>query len=121
MEQLPQARNETQTIPTYGKARARNEDVALFNLLQEKKISSIPILHEKISDMNREYYALGEEIASAKRELDQLNERLYMWVQYEENKDVYQQLADLKPGARNSFSEKHRVELILFDSAKQLF
>ena len=40
-----------------------------------------------------------------------------MWEQYEENKGVYQQLADLKPGVRDSFSEKHRVELILFDSA----
>ena len=117
LEQLRQARNEMQTTPTYGKARSRNEDVALFNLLQEKKISSIPILHEKISDMNREYYALRGKIASTERELAQLNERLSMWEQYEENKDVYQQLAALKPGARDSFSEKHRIELILFDSA----
>ena len=117
LEQLRQARNTIQTTPTYGKAKARNEDVALLNLLQERKISSIPILHEKISDMNREYYALRGEITSTERELTKLNERLSMWEQYEENKDVYQQLATLKPGARNSFSQKHRVELILFDSA----
>ena len=121
LEQLRQARSATQTAPTHGKTRARNEDVALFNLLQERKISSIPILHEKISDMNREYYALRGEIASVERELTRLNERLSMWEQYEENKDVYQQLADLKPGARDSFSEKHRIELILFDSATSYF
>ena len=44
-----------------------------------------------------------------------------MWKQYEENKDVYQQLAILKPDARDSFSEKRRVELILFDSAASYF
>ena len=58
LEQLQRARNEIQATPTYGKTRARNEDVALFNLLQEKDISSIPKLHEEISNMNREYYAL---------------------------------------------------------------
>ena len=121
LEQLRLARNVTQTNTTHGKGRARNEDVALFNLLQEKDISSIPELHDKISDMNREYYALRGEIASTERELDKLNERLLMWEQYEENKDVYQQLADLKPGVRDSFSEKHRVELILFDSAASYF
>ena len=115
LEQLQQARNTIQTT-TYGKARVRNEDVALFNLLQERKISSIPILHEKISDMNREYYALRGEIASVERELAQFNERLAMWKQYEDNKDVCQQLAILKPDAGDSFSEKHRIELILFDS-----
>ena len=114
LEQLRQTRDEIQTTPTYGNTRARNEDVALFNLLQERKISSIPILYEKISDMNREYYALRGEIA-------RLNERLSMWEQYSQNKDVYQQLADLKPGVRDSFSEKHRVELILFDSATSYF
>ena len=93
----------------------------MFNLLQENGISSIPKLHEKISDMNREYYALRSEIASTERELTKLNERLSMWEQYEENKDVYQQLAALKPGARDSFSEKHRIELILFDSAASYF
>ena len=121
LEQLRQARNTIQATPTYGKARARNEDVALFNLLQERKISSIPILHEKISDMNREYYALRGEIASTERELAQFNERLSMWKQYSQNKDVYQRLAALKLGERDSFSEKHRVELILFDSAASYF
>ncbi len=121
LEQLQRARNMTQVTNTYGKARVRNEDVALFNLLQEKKISSIPILHEKISDMNREYYALRGEIMSTERELDKLTERLSMWEQYEENKGVYQQLTTLKPGARNSFSEKYRVDLILFDSAASYF
>ena len=121
LEQLRQARNATQTTSACGKARARNEDVALFNLLQEKKISSIPILHEKISDMNREYYVLRGEIANVERELSMLSERLAMWKQYEENMDVYQQLAALKSGARDSFSEKHRVELILFDSAASYF
>ena len=118
LEQLRQARNTIQkTTSAYGKARARNENVALFNLLQERKISSMPELHNKIADMNREYYALRGEITSTERELTKLNERLSMWGQYEENKDVYQRLAALKPDARDSFSEKHRVELILFDSA----
>ncbi len=121
LEQLRQAQKAIQTTPTYCKARARNEDVALFNLLQEKKISSIPILHEKISDMNREYYALRGKIASTERELAQLNERLSMWEQYSQNEDVYQQLTILKPSARDSFSEKHRIELILFDSAASYF
>ena len=82
---------------------------------------SMPELHDRISDMNREYYALRGEIASTERELARLNERLSMWEQYEENKDVYRQLADIKPGVRNSFSEKHRIELILFDSAASYF
>ena len=120
LEQLRQVRNMIQAT-TYGKPRVRNDDVALFNLLQEKKISSIPILHERISDMNREYYALRGEIASTERELAQLNERLSMWEQYSQNEDVYQQLTILKPSARDSFSEKHRVELILFDSAASYF
>ncbi len=120
LEQLRQVRNMIQAT-TYGKPRVRNDDVALFNLLQEKKISSIPILHEKISDMNREYYALRGKIASTERELAQLNERLSMWEQYSQNEDVYQQLTILKPSARDSFSEKHRVELILFDSAASYF
>ena len=121
LEQLRQARNEIQTAPPYGKTRARNEDVALFNLLQKKKISSMPELHDKISDMNRDYHALRREISSAERELGKLSERLSMWEQYEEYKDVYQQLAALKPGERDSFSEKRRVELILFDSAVSYF
>ena len=121
LEQLQQARNTIQTAPTYGKARARNEDVALFNLLQERKISSIPELHDKIVNMNREYYALRGEIASTERELAKLNERLSMWEQYSQNKDVYQQIAALKPVERDFFSEKHRVELILFDSAFSYF
>jgi MobA/MobL family. len=120
LEQLRQARAAQTTIP-YGKGRARNEDAALFNLLQENGISTMPELHGKISDMNRDYYALRGEIASTERELDKLSERLAMWRQYEENKDVYQQLTTLKPGARDSFSEKHRVELILFDSAASYF
>ena len=117
LEQLQQAQNTIQTTPTYGKAESRNEDVALFNLLQANGISSMPKLHDKIADMNREYYALRREILSTERELTKLNERLSMWKQYEENKDVYQQLATLKPGVRDFFSEKHSVEFILFDSA----
>ena len=117
LEQLRQARNVMQTTSTYSNARARNEDVALFNLLQEKKISSMPELHDRIADMNRSYYALRGKIASTERKLANLTERLSMWEQYEENKDVYQQLATLKPIVQDSFSEKHRVELILFDSA----
>ena len=88
LEQLRYARNEIQTTPTYGKARARNEDVTLFNLLQENGISSMPKLHDKIADMNRSYYVLRGEIASTERELARFNERLAMWEQYEENKDV---------------------------------
>ena len=117
LEQLRLARNVTQTNTTHGKTRARNEDVALFNLLQEKKILSMPELHDRITDMNREYYTLRGEISSTECELARLNERLSMWEQYLQNKDVYQQLAILKPGERDSFSEKHRVELILFDFA----
>lgn len=121
LEQLRQARNMIQPSTPYGKAETRNEDVALFNLLQQRKISSIPELQNKISDMNRDYYALRGEISSTERELGKLSERLAMWKQYEENKDVYQQLAALKPGARDSFSAKHRIELILFDSATSYF
>ncbi len=120
LEQLRQARYATKPA-TCGKAGAHNENVALFNLLQENGISSMSELNEKISEMNRDYYAMRSEIASTERELARLKERLSMWEQYEKNKDSYQQLAALKLGVRDSFSEKHRVELILFDSTASYF
>ena len=48
----------------------------------------------------------GGEIANTERELTKLNERIAMWEQYEENKGVYQQLAALKPGAREFLLRK---------------
>ena len=121
LEQLRETRNEAKPITINGKVGVLKESAVLFNFLQENGISSMPELHKKISDINHDYYALRGEIVSTERQLEKLNERLAMWKQYEENKDIYQQLTFLKPGIRESFSEKHRIELILLDSATSYF
>jgi outer membrane murein-binding lipoprotein Lpp len=102
---------------TYGKVRAHKKSAALFNFFQSNGITSMPELYEKITAMNSNYYALRGEIVSAERQLAKLNERLSMWEQYSENKVVYKRLSNIKPVAQDSFMEKHRAELILFDAA----
>ena len=121
LEQLQQAQNAAKPTTTYGKVKALKESAAIFNFLMENGIASMQELYEKISAMNSDYYALRGEIVSAERQLAKLNERLSMWEQYSENKAVHKRLSSVKPGIKNTFTEKHRAELILFDAAAKYF
>lgn len=87
----------------------------------ENGISSMQELYKKISAMNSDYYALRGEIVSAERQLSKLSERLSMWEQFSKNKPVHKRLVNIKPSMRDTFTEKHRAELILFDAAAKYF
>ena len=121
MEQLRQAQNAAKPTTTYGKVKALKESAAIFNFLMENGIASMQELYEKISAMNSDYYALRGEIVSAERQIAKLNERISMWEQFSENKAVHKHLSNIKPGMRDTFTDKHRTELILFDAAVKYF
>lgn len=87
----------------------------------ENGIASMQELYEKISAMNSDYYALRGEIVSDERQIAKLNEHLSMWEQYSKNKPVHNRLSSIKQGMRDTFTEKHRAELILFDAATKYF
>ena len=74
-----------QPTTRYGKVKALKESAALFNFLQENGIASVDELHEKITSMQREYYALRGEIVKAEKQIATLQEHLAMARQYREN------------------------------------
>lgn len=74
-------------------------------------------LYAKVTAMQTEYYTLRGEIAATARQIDRFKERLSMWKQYAANKPVRQQLASLKPQAREKFRNAHSVELALYDAS----
>lgn len=121
LEQLRQAQNAAKPTTTYGKVKALKENAAIFNFLMKTGIASMQELYEKISTMNSDYYALRGEIVSAERQLAKLNGHLSMWEQYSENKAVHKRLSNIKPGIRDTFTERHRAELILFDASAKYF
>ncbi|MFT9057183.1 MAG: MobA/MobL family protein, partial [Ethanoligenens sp.] len=116
-EQLQQAQAATQPTTRYGKVKALKESAALFSFLQENGISSMQELYAKVTAMQTEYYTLRGEIAATARQIDGFKERLSMWKQYAANKPVRQQLASLKPQAREKFRNAHSVELALYDAS----
>ena len=71
---------------TYGKVKALKESAALFHFLQSNGISSMAELHQKITAMQSDYYALRGEIVSAEREITTLTKHLEIWAQYGANK-----------------------------------
>lgn len=71
---------------TYGKVKALKESAALFHFLQSNGISSMAELHQKITAMQSDYYALRGEIVSAEREIATLTKHLEIWAQYGANK-----------------------------------
>jgi outer membrane murein-binding lipoprotein Lpp len=121
LEQLHQAQNASRPTTTYGKVKALKESAVIFNFLMENGIASMQELYEKIAAMNSDYYALRGEIVSAERQITKLDERLSMWVQYSKSKAVHKRLSNIKPDMRDTFTEKHSAELILFDAAGKFF
>jgi outer membrane murein-binding lipoprotein Lpp len=120
MAQLWQARQDMSRPSTrYGKVKALKESAALFSFLQSNGITSMQELHEKISAMNSDYYALRGEIVSAERQLAKLNEHLSMWDRYSENKDIHRRLITLKPKAAAKYQDAHSSELALYDTTKR--
>ena len=119
-EQVQQAKaSMPQPESRYGKIKALKENAALFNFLQSNGITSMPELHEKISVMNGDYYALRGEISAAERRVAKLSERLSMWEWYSENKDVHRRLATLKPKAAAKYQDDYSTELALYRTAKR--
>ena len=116
-EQLQQTQNAIRPTTRYGKVKALKESAALFNFLQQNGISSMSELHAKVTTMQTEYYGLRGEISATARQIDELKKRLSMWKQYADNKPVRQQLASLKPQAREKFQDMHSVELALYDAS----
>ncbi len=121
LEQLRQVQNAAKPTTTYGKVKALKENAAIFNFMMENGIASMQELYEKISAMNSDYYTLRSEIVSAERQIAKLNEYLSMWEQFSKNKPVHKRLVKIKPDMRDTFAEKHRAELILFDAAAKYF
>lgn len=120
MVQLWQARMEMEAPTTRaGKTRRLHEDVALFNLLQSNGITSMQELYETVSKMNDDYYALRGEIVSKERRIAVLEKHLEMLTQYKQYKPIRQKLDALSPKKQESFAERHRAELALFDAAKR--
>ena len=91
-EQLQQAQAAIQPTTRDGKVKALKERATLFNFLQENGISSMQELYTKVTDMQTEYYSLRGEIAATARRIDDLEERLSMWIQYADNEPVHQRL-----------------------------
>ena len=121
LEQLRQAQNASKPTTTYGKVKALKESATIFNFLMENGIASMQELYEKISAMNSDYYALRGEIVNAERQIAKLSEQFSMWDQYSKSKFIHKRLSSIKPGMRDAFTEKHRAELILFDTAAKYF
>lgn len=71
---------------TYSKVKALKESAALFHFLQSNGISSMTELHQKITAMQSDYYALRGEIVSAEREIATLTKHLEIWAQFGANK-----------------------------------
>jgi ATP-dependent exoDNAse (exonuclease V) alpha subunit len=119
-EQLQQAKaSMPQPESRYGKVKALKESASLFSFLQSNGINSMQELHEKISAMNSEYYAIRGDIVSAERQIAKLNERLSMWERYSENKDIHRRLATLKPKAAVKYQDDHSAELALYSTGKR--
>ena len=120
MTQLWQAQQEVSN-PTsrYSKIKALKESAALFNFLHSNGITSMQELHEKISAMNSDYYALRGEIVNAERRIAVLSERLEMWERYSKNRAVHQRLTAMKPKAQEKYRTAHSSELALYDMGKR--
>ena len=100
-----------------GRIRALQENAALFSFLQSNGIQSMEQLHEKLTEMNTQYYDLRGEIVRAERRIAVLTERGEMWTQYSQYKPVRKQLAKLKPEKRELFEQRHSRELALYETA----
>lgn len=71
---------------TYGKVKALKESATLFHFLQSNGINSVDELHEKITAMQSDYYALRGEIVGAEKDIATLAKHLEMLEQYKANK-----------------------------------
>lgn len=120
MAQLWQSRQETvQSDTLYGKIKALKENATLLSFLQTNGISSMQELHEKVNIMQTDYYALRGKIRDTERQISTLTERLDMWEKFEKHKGIHHQLVSLKPNRQDEFSERHRAELTLYESANR--
>ena len=102
-----------------GKVKKVKQNAALINFLTENGIESMHQLYERVASMNKAYYELRGQIASAERQLTALHENLEMWARYEKIKPVRQQLDGMKPKLQDQFKMQHCADLILFEAAYQ--
>jgi len=100
-----------------GRVKALKANAALFNFLQQNGIGSMEQLYKKVEAMNSDYYDLRGKIVSTERRLAALDERLRMWVQYQQTRPVRQRLDKLKPAKREQYRQEHQTELAAFDTA----
>ena len=100
-----------------GRIRALQENAALFSFLQSNGIQSMEQLHEKLTEMNTQYYDLRGEIVKAERRIAALTERGEMWTQYSQYRPVRKQLDRVKPEKRELFEQRHSRELALYEAA----
>lgn len=119
LQQAQQTLEEAAPATRYGKVRALKESASLFAFLQSNGIRSMPELHEKISAMQSDYYALCGEIVKAEQGIAQRKEYLTQWERYTENRDVVKHIATLRPKAQEREREHHSAEIILYDASVQ--
>lgn len=109
-----------QPVTRSGRIRALQENAALFSFLQSNGIQSMQQLHEKLIEMNAQYYDLRGEIVKAERRIAALTERGEMWKQYSQYKPVRKQLDRVKPEKRELFEQHHSREVALYEAADHL-
>ncbi|MBQ2724213.1 MAG: MobA/MobL family protein [Clostridia bacterium] len=105
----------------YQKIKNIKNGWAIFEFIQEHQIQSLADLRQYIKDKNSEYYRIRSEIVGLERQIAPLNERIEMWERYQTYKPIRQKLKNLKPNKREKFSQEHRAELTLFESANNFF
>ena len=108
-----------QTDTRYGKIKALKENAQLLNFLTDNGIQSMQQLHEKMTALKDDYYALRREIRSDERRWETLDTHLKMWADYEKYKPLQKRYEAMKPEQQERFFQEHSGEFLVFGKAFQ--
>jgi len=89
--------------------------------IQNNNIADMGQLTDKIEQMYKQQYDVSKKIKAAERRLDVLDEHLAQYEIIKKHKAVYQKYQQLDPKKKNTFYDKHREEIRLYEDAKSYF
>ena len=90
-----------------------------YQLLEEKKITSINQLKESITDLRDKNYKTTRALKDAEKKIDDRIQLIDQSEKYLKYSDTYKAYTKLKKSKQADFYNEHTAELILFESAKK--
>ena len=96
-------------IPTTqsGKIKNLKTQAKVVNFLLANNIDSIEILFEKLSSMNKEFYAIQGNIKNANNQLSLLNNHIVVYADYTKNKGILKKYRSLTGKKQTQFYDKN--------------